>query len=321
MGAPRMKKSTMFLANLSVVDHAVLIPEGLIRGNSHNPSFEVSGVVDEVENVVCDFSTIKKRMKQLIDDHDMGFDHKCWILKDFSQYFKFDSAGKEVTFEEALAMPPQQLLTVTSKAVKITGPRNSFKFIDMHGTNPDVFYQQYLKEHLPEFDFVCRTTHDVHTMPVEDPEHPTCIHKNYEYWFFSYVHGLKDSTSYGCQNIAHGHLSYLHTNVPTTSVEINSALRSIITEINDTIFIRKDNVVKDTPDQLVFEYNCKRGFYRMEIDKNKEFVKYAILDTETTIEHLVEYIATKYHDILVNDIGATKLYVSEGLSKGAVVDL
>jgi hypothetical protein len=80
MGAPRMKKSTMFLANLSVVDHAVLIPEGLIRGNSHNPSFEVSGVVDEVENVVCDFSTIKKRMKQLIDDHDMGFDHKCWIL-------------------------------------------------------------------------------------------------------------------------------------------------------------------------------------------------------------------------------------------------
>lgn len=50
------KKSSIFLRNISVVDCAIVYPDGTIHGHSFHPNFIVTGDVDEQEQVVIDFS-------------------------------------------------------------------------------------------------------------------------------------------------------------------------------------------------------------------------------------------------------------------------
>src|SRR5574343_1490291 len=90
-------KSSIFLSDLTVVDHAYINSQGQVIGGSFNPGFIVSGEVDPVEKVVVDFSTIKKDVKYSIDKHiddyhHNGFDHKIWFIEGYSggEYRQFE---------------------------------------------------------------------------------------------------------------------------------------------------------------------------------------------------------------------------------------
>lgn len=282
-------KSSLFLNDTTNIDHAFIDDLGMIVGGSFRPKFIVTGEVDQHENVVVDFSTIKKTIKKLIDDNDEGFDHKLWWITGLSL------GDIEFTVDT---------VTITTPMLTITGPKNIVRVIDQ------VHLNGYLEERLQEIYPAVNITIDT-TLTTEFDLHPNMNSKAH---MFRYVHGLKESTSWGCQNIGHGHLSYIAANT-TDQLETDLVLAKIAVELDNTIFAWNDNTGGNDAD---IKYTCSRGEMSMTLHDASDSC--IVLGTETTIENIVNFIATEWFEELAS-AGVKQLYVSEGLSKGAVVDL
>lgn len=318
-----MTTSTIFINEPTIVDHSYIDRDGRIIGGSVNPSFHVSGTVTEDENVVLDFSKAKKQLKAVIDDNDNGFDHKCWILLGWSKTTSIlrTDTKERVTADVLLTgAEPDMPLAVTTPHVHITGPKSAFRFMSVKPTattKSDTIYEaariemeNWLKSNMPEFEFRVL----MHANPV-----PSTIEKHQ---LFRYVHGLKHSSSWGCQNIAHGHLSFVDVECgPTDPERVKQILTSIAKTLDNTIFISAENYTRDPAGNShdIAYQSTSRGVFTMSI-WNQAQQKFVVLETETTIEHIIEYVAAAFETQL-KSINATHLYVSEGLSKGAVLKL
>lgn len=317
------KTSCLFLNDLTVVDHAYIDDEGRIVGGSFHPCFEVSGTPDPVEKVVVDFSAIKHDIKELIDQHvfsmsNNGFDHKVWVIEGFSKTTNMTMVGK---VNDARA-------TIVTPVLSLSLPLDAVKFVDrVEGLTPDytndyigaafaAFIQPRLREKYPNVDITveCINTQHTHIADSDVARHQKK---------FRYVHGLKDSTSYGCNNIAHGHGSFIATTLQSprfmyqdTNHAAESLLALIAGELDNTVFVRQDNVVDMTDELLTIEYTTPRGTFEMVVDHTVH--KVVILNTETTVEFLAQYVNTRFGS-LMREAGMSDFYISEGLSKGAVV--
>lgn len=303
-------KSTMFLSNISIVDHAYIDQRGNIVGGSFNPSFFVSGEIDPVEQVVVDFSAVKKQIKQIIDDKQKGFDHKLWFIHGFS-------AGT-VSVTSILGGEPNSRidgLLIITPTTTISLPTNAVTTISGGDYSVDSiarFMGEYVQTELRKLH--PNVNIEVECVNSEDAHYPTPYQSAPT---FRYAHGLKQSTSWGCKNIAHGHLSYIQLlpgNVETLELATN-----IATDIDDTIFIFAENVVAEDNDTVLVEYvTQERGAFSARY--KKDAYNLVILETETTVEHLVEYVAAKYADEF-DALSVDAVLVSEGLSKGACIKL
>jgi hypothetical protein len=296
-------KSRIFLSNLSVVDHAYINYKGQVIGGSFNPSFIVTGEIDEKEKVVVDFSTIKKDMKTVIDAHSdvqdlNGFDHKLWFIIGYSN-------GKVNLVDDRYV--------ITSEAGEVNVPRDALKIIEPIDNLTPEYTIEYIgksfEQHLttmlskkyPDIDISveCFNNIDTHV-----------INKQNESFLFTYSHGLKDSTSYGCQNVAHGHLSFIQPNSKTLDSHTYNLFKQIASDLDGAVFINKENVVADTDDYIKIEYTSIRGYFSAMYQKQSNNI--FVLDTETTIEFLAEFVSDKYN--------VRYFYISEGLSKGTYLD-
>lgn len=296
-----LSKSTMFLNQISVVDHAYIDATGAVIGGSFNPDFIVSGDIDPVEKVVVDFSTIKKDIKAIIDAKEDGFDHKLWVMNPYSNAAVIDTEDGYVE--------------VLTPKVVIRCPKNAVKVFEAYAYTSEEagfaignWVEEKLKQQYPSIGIECYNNIEAHTIHFNggfnDSMKPS---------FFTYVHGLKDSTSWGCQNIAHGHLSFIQCFPP--SVEGIRVQQRIAAELDGVIFVRKENIKFHEGDVLAIEYTTPRGTFTAAYDVT--MVKVCVLDTETTIEFLAAHIGEVYKEML-EAAGVTRIFVSEGLSKGAV---
>lgn len=317
--------STMFLNELTILDHAYISSDGIVIGGSFNPSFLVTGKIDPVEQVVVDFSTIKKRIKQYIDDDVNGFDHKCWIIENFSHFMVHIDGEIEHDFSKLASneIDPETEIEIHTSTSIMVAPKNAFKFIptiakhenysiDNVGMWLDTYLNNIFKDENIQVE--CTNTIKAHThMPEET--NPIAL--------FTYVHGLKDSTSWGCQNLAHGHLSYLQVDSDATPEKQKEVLTQIAKDLDYSTFVNRNNIDRDTEKELAISYDTKRGHFEASYKKNQRFDrrrKLKVLDTETTVEYLAEYIKNTYAGTL-QSINARGLFVSEGLSKGAYIKL
>jgi hypothetical protein len=319
----------MFLGEITVVDHAYVDNTGKIIGGSFIPSFQVTGEVDPVESVVEDFSSIKKRIKALIDDKVFGFDHKLWLINGFSacsftfadsQNNLLDTAGTyQHQVDELYAMGYDvihlttelgNVLTMPLNAVKIVSPSHE-SYRTYSTLNAGKWFEEFLIEKFQyKFKLDCNNS--------EEPVLP--LGRAHPHKMFSYVHGLKSSTSWGCQNLAHGHLSFIQVQAsrPDTEFAVNEILYHMVAELDQTVFIFDENIKKGRALSLenpLISYETERGHFDAQFNQ-KSFV----LETETTIEFLVEYV-DRWYGLKLYEAGVTKLFVSEGLSKGAFIDL
>lgn len=315
--------SSIFFNEPTVIDHSYIDEIGRIVGGSVNPSFTVTGAVSSDENVVLDFSSGKKRIKDAIDDNDNGFDHKCWIVRGISQIRSITVTDQtdDLTMLSwswlTSAADGDVKLTVTTPQITIVAPKNAFRFVANSQDGNSIYSSnihtaitkemtEWLNSELPEFTFDV----EMRIAPV-----PSTIQ---EHQLFRYVHGLKRSSSWGCQNIAHGHLSYIDVEAPNADLK-NQILMSIAKDLDNTIFINSENLTQNEHFTTIEYESQVRGTFMMWLNRMTQH-KYVVLETETTIEHIIEYVAAKYSTQL-QLISATKLYVSEGLSKGAVLEL
>lgn len=314
--------SSIFFNEPTVIDHSFIAGDGGCYGGSVNPSFYVSGTVTEDENVVLDFSSGKKRIKDAIDDNDNGFDHKCWVVRGVSNFDSVFAVGPENRGRIddwdylASAQDPDRILTVSTRRLIITAPKSAFRFMLNDAKFAEVYkaaeteMKLWLKQQMPEFEFGVKMCANAVPSTIKP------------YQLFRYVHGLKNSTSWGCQNIAHGHLSYIDIDTPKdTDPEFKEQiLKSIAKTLDNTIFISAENYTRSEYFHTIQYESQTRGEFTMEMPVGRPFHKFVVLETETTIEHIIEYVAAAFKPQL-QSLKATKLYVSEGLSKGALMEL
>lgn len=291
-------RSSIFLNEISVIDHAYINHKGNVIGGSFLCSFIVSGETDETEKVVIDFSTVKKEIKSIIDDHhinnsDNGFDHNLWLLQGYSNYNTYVDPN---VFSNINIITPCCSISVPSEYVKIFNSTDYY--IPTIANEISKFVLEKLEKKYPNINLSIKC--DLSERPVLPP------FSDSDNWLkFRYVHGLKDSTSFGCRNIAHGHLSYLlseNTDIDTLLI--------IKHDLDSCIFINKENIVTDNDEFIEISYTIGENFFFSKYNKNSNNL--VILETETTIEFLAEYVKNKYEI-------STNFYISEGLNKGAYI--
>ena len=101
--------------------------------------------------------------------------------------------------------------------------------------------------------------------------------------------------------------------------KLNEFMLTLANGLDGTYFVAKKNIKHYISNMLCMRYEaCQRGEFTAVIDTESQKVQ--IIDTETTIEHLIEYIKKECRDDLLS-LGAKYLVVSEGLTKGSIVEL
>ena len=302
--------STLFFNNFTCIDHAIINNSGWIVGGSYHPIVELTGKVTQDESVVVDFSAGKKQLKELIDAKDaLGFDHKLIVVENYSDATVNHLQGN--------------IINITTPMLNITLPASDVRFVhnkdNLTATKAiEAEMQAYLTEKLDnKFDVKVKLTHEAFVVTNNSI-------------FFRYVHGLKDSTSYGCKNIAHGHLSFFEITEfgPEYSEDCEDCqlgMRNIVAyftelmERDSVMFINSANITYRDENQIIFGYKTPRGVMQMTVYTDARN-KIVVLDTETTVEYLAEYLKCELATYLA--LAKVKQFrISEGLQKGAVINL
>ncbi len=292
MECSKMAVSSMFLRNVTCIDHALIDTNGKIIGGSFHQEISVTGEVDEHEQVVVDFSAVKKQIKAIIDDKENGFDHKLIIVEGLSNCHV--SNIDEVTLK---IDTPYFNLEVPKNAVKIIKRQFRFaSFKDEIESKMEIELAEGLNKlnNTDKITVQFKLTEDVFG---SDPKK------------FTYFHGLKHSTSWGCNNIAHGHLSFVE--VYDDLDNRNHILEDMIAKYLDgAMLVYKENLI----DENKLQYTTSRGTFKLEFSPKD--VKVIYMDSETTIENIVEHVWDMFY-MVIKYYGIKKIFLSEGLQKGA----
>lgn len=279
-------QSSLFLRNLTCVDHAWIDENGNVVGGSVHASVVVRGPVEEQEQVVVDFSKVKKEIKAIIDDQEVGLDHKLWVIEDISKCTYTEEEGR---------------VHIKTPKLEINCPSNAVAFI----FDPVQYLEQLLSANLSK-------NHGVEIQCFVDFTENGFTENGA---YFRYWHGLKNSSSWGCKNICHGHLSFIEA-TSTSKYGADLYTKYIANALENALFIHDENIISVADDLITVGYDSNgRGWFEIRFNPNE--VSHAILSTETTIENLVEYIWNSTEELREQN-GITAIYVSEGLQKGAV---
>lgn len=115
----------------------------------------------------------------------------------------------------------------------------------------------------------------------------------------------------------HGHKSWVAATVLEGYQSISDyVLAAIATDLNECIFVHAEDLKSTENGIYKIEYETQeRGKMSMSFTQ-----KLIVLETQTTVEHIVEYVRARYYDQL-KAAGVQELFVSEGLCKGAKVTI
>jgi 6-pyruvoyl-tetrahydropterin synthase len=202
---------------------------------------------------------------------------------------------------------------------EIRVPDNGVRFIeeDLEKNLFDTFtiaLEEYLNELNPTLKIKCFNTIDIEGMPGQNNENV---------FYFSYTHGLKNSSSFGCQTL-HGHLSYLTVTINSISndelVGFGKTIQKVVAKFDNTMFIWSNNW-DESSKTVTYDSKC-RGTIQIKIISDD--AKYQIVDTETTVENLTDFFVEQIKaECLTDGLDVDKIssiYVSEGLAKGALFE-
>ncbi len=315
------KISTMFIQDLTCIDHAWCCEASnyTIQGGSYLASFAITGNVDPHEQVVVDFSTCKKEIKNIIDHKIHGLDHKLWVFP--HAWNKYEEYANGVDhFVRVRASNP---------SIRIDVPKNATQMIfNENGARYSLEYAQQIVQ-----DLVQRTLEakypgiKIECFLTENPSVPQMYSMESQATrMFRYTHGLKDSTSWACQSPVHGHLSFLSFCYPVFIDDIKE--KQILVEldnfsrtIQDAVFLYERNILQCHDDTITIEYETReRGLFNVSYWLGQNRI--LILPEETTIENLLLNLLDKYGNVSkLKELGVTSVIMSEGLAKGSTISL
>lgn len=301
-----MPSSTLFLNNITCLDHAILTPTGHIVGGSYHVSCLVTGEVVGNEAVVVDFSKIKKQIKGIIDDREVGYDHKLIIIDNFSKMDEYNISSGQVNIKT-----PNTQLCVPENALAPFIVSFSNTLEETFEKELSFFVTFKLRELHPDINIVADVSITKDMFITSDTK---------DIIRFNYSHGLKNSSSWGCQNIAHGHYSFIGLQSPKFMLQ--EKYSNLVSKINvknkPNVFIMRENIIHESEESLTICYRTERGVF--ETTYLKDSYTLIVLETETTIENIVDWFCETYQSEL-KDSEVSRVYVSEGLAKGSMRNL
>lgn len=312
---------SIFLSNVTLIDAAYIDSTGRPRGLSVSPVFEVRGAITGDEQVVVDFSKCRKMLKTLIDDRESGYDHKLLVDTDYTlitavrdNTANADVMGYSIKTDFVDLSVPINAIRITS--LGWADPSNLQQMLDSLAADMSSWLTDRLKDlnvivtvHLP-------APYGAVTAPAYPVKPTDCVIRQP----FSYTHGLPFSSSWGCQNILHGHTSFIDVVVPKENRHLARALLQSIADALDNIYIYDTTHADYLFEGLNFrtavhQYTTERGPFRLTLNGVSEVG----LPCAPTIENIVTHVARTYAPGLI-DAGCTTLAISEGLWKGSLIN-
>ncbi|OLQ95160.1 hypothetical protein BIY21_06830 [Vibrio ponticus] len=287
----------LFVRDLTVIDSSYLCDKRGMVGESWILDISLSGELNEM-SMVLDFGQVKKQIKQLVDNH---VDHKLLV----------PTKSKQVCVTSTQQGYSAVDLIRGEQGIHLHCPDEALCLVDANRiTISSVIKHLYaiLKAHLPQ--------------NVNDLE-LTLRTENIDGAFYHYSHGLKKHDG-NCQRIAHGHRSPIELIVDGArdsqlEAQFASRWRDIYlgskedqTTIADlSMNTRSTGISDDT--HYAFKYTAPQGQFELAIAKNET----EVLESDTTIELLVNYIADEVKKELKNE-QHLKVVAYEGVGKGAI---
>lgn len=298
--------SSLFFRKTSVIDHAIMGPEG-IRGGSYNLNFTASLPKEKFdeEAVVVDFSSGKKEVKELIDrhvpdSHINGWDHKVWV----------PTRDTSVTSGDGI-------IRVEDDFAIISGPSDMFRFVDC--THEDLvkqdviewFMTQYLNTFInTDVDYQVKLDQEAYQEAYPYEVEGVEVSRAY----FDYYHGLRNSSSFGCICVAHGHKSFVDVVTDPKDHLIGYDIAATIAGLLNHQYIYH----KDVLHAGAFSYTTQRRGPMSY--KPKVIIESIEINEEPTIENIVEWVKKQPEVIaaITSLDGPATIMISEGLQKGAL---
>ncbi len=310
--------------NVTSVDMGYVDINGVIQGMSFNPYITVEGPIEADEQVIEDFGSIKKRIKAAIDDKMKGYDHKL----------VYDAQDCNL---EPMHLPDRSYLATKSGTI-ISGQTVAFRRLDyssFKNTGKHVWdvmaieLEGYLNSLFSPFKFTVNADTIMAPLP---PSHSTpygvAVTRPVD---FSYTHGLPRSTSWGCQFIAHGHMSFVQLLMRRDPMpfrfdpdmpfyeppNVFDLVDRISVDLDGSYFVNKEAHQKTYAGSDYIRYTSRdRGVFELQMPSDTK--KLAVLDTDTTVENIASYVWKKWESEF-QELRVSGMYISEGLSKGALI--
>jgi 6-pyruvoyl-tetrahydropterin synthase len=287
----------LFVRDLTVIDSSYLCEQRGMVGESWIVDVVLSGELNEM-SMVLDFGKVKKQIKHLIDeyvDHRLLVPMKSGAVRYQASkpgYAKLDFLRGERSMH--LHSPDQAFCLIDTDEITIESVTN--------------YIYEILKGNLPE---------NVQGLEI------TLRHEVINGAFYHYTHGLKKHDG-NCQRIAHGHRSPIELVVNgQRDVDREAAfaerwqdiyLGSLEDKVSLADLSLSDNATGITDDtHYGFRYSAPQGEFELAISK----LETEILDTDTTVELLANYVADEVSKTLAEN-QTLQVIAYEGVGKGAM---
>jgi len=277
----------LFVRKLTVIDFSHLDPERGLLGESWLVDVTLAGSLDH-QGMVLDFSDVKKKVKQLIDDE---FDHKLIVPADYAGCIT-QQQGKRLL---------NRFTTTDGKFIEHIAPASAYCFLPAEKITTDALSKaiiEKLSNQLPD---------NVNSVTIN--LYPEIIQGDY----YHYSHGLKHHAG-NCQRIAHGHRSKIEIfehDKRNTTLEHEWAQKWRDIYIGTRSDINQQNTINGV-DYINFCYTACQGQFELTLPASNCY----LIDIDSTVENLAQHITDKLSEKYPGK--NLTVYSFEGIDKGAI---
>lgn len=279
----------LFVDNLSNIDFSYLHPARGLLGETWLSHIQLDGALD-AQGMVCDFSTVKKTLKNWLDSE---IDHRL-LVPSLSEHLILNNRDDD--YIELKWRFGDSTLTCIS-------PRQAITLVNATEITPATVAKWSMNQLKPIFpDSVTRLSLDF-TLEEISSAH------------YQYSHGLKKHDG-NCQRIAHGHRSRIgiwENGHPNPALEHDWA-----NKWRDIYIGTREDLVREWVEQgkpyFQFSYEARQGQFELIIPQENCY----IMETDSTVEFIARHIAQCLKNQSPNSTFKVKAF--EGLDKGAVAE-
>ncbi|MBR9884382.1 MAG: hypothetical protein GYB21_12315 [Oceanospirillales bacterium] len=272
----------LFVENLTHVDFSYIDPERGLLGESWAVNLILDGSLDQ-QGMICDFGTVKKRVKQWLDAQ---VDH-CLVV---ATGLKGLNASRESGTTRLSWAYPQ------GGELRCSAPDQAIALIEVERVEEYSLAQWCRAQLLAIFP------EQVSGVQLEfAPEHIDGA-------YYHYSHGLQQHAG-NCQRIAHGHRSRIQL---LRNGKRDFALEAQCAEALRDIYMGSRDHLQVVGDVHHYVYDAPQGHFELSLPAR---VCYDI-ETESTVERIAQHLAERIKFDYPQD--AIEVRAFEGIGKGAI---
>lgn len=279
----------LFVDNLATVDFSFLDARRGLLGETWLADIVLEGPLDE-QGMVCDFSTVKKRLKSWLDQE---LDHRL-LVPTGSNQLTLKEDGDQLDLHWRFGAGDEYVHTRC--------PHQAAALVEADELTRESVAEWCLKQ-LEEAELFPKGTKIQLTFTTERIDSA----------FYHYSHGLKKHDG-NCQRIAHGHRSKIAIwadDIASPALENEWANRW-----RDVYLGTREDLAEEPEngDYCRFAYTAPQGEFEITLPQRCCY----LMDTDSTVELIADHIARVLHDEYPTSRIRVQAY--EGMNKGAIAE-